>query len=129
VRNLDKVRSADNVALWLSIHDRNGKQLTRHIAIPTPQPLAPGEIGTFTVQIPNLPSGSNFRFTVLDKNREDEDPRQTKALLLQRVDAAKQKKQWDDAEALLIAAMKVYPPDQESVKTLLQDLRVRRNAE
>jgi hypothetical protein len=128
VRNLDKTRSADNVALWLSIHDRNGRQLTRHIAIPTPQPLAPGEIGTFAVRIPNLPSGSDFRFEVLDKNREDEDPRQTKTLLLQRVDAAKRKQQWDDAEALLIAAMKVYPPDQESVKTLLQDLRVTRGS-
>jgi len=123
VRNLDKTRSADNVAIWISIHDRNGKQLTRHIAIPTPQPLAPDEIGTFTVQIPNLPSGSNFHFKVLDKNREDEDPQQVKALLLQRADAAKRKQQWEDAEALLIAAMKVYPPDQERVKTLLQDLR------
>ena len=123
VRNLDTTRSADNVAIWISIHDRNGRQLTRHIAIPTPQPLAPGEIGTFTVQLPNLPSGSDFHTQVLDKNREDEDPQQAKALLLQRADAAKRKQQWEDAEALLIAAMKVYPPDQESVKTLLQDLR------
>lgn len=130
VRNLDKTRSADNVAIWISIHDRNGRQLTRHIAIPTPQPLAPGAIGTFTVQIPNLTSGSDFHTKVLDKNREDEDPQQVKGLLLQRADTAKRKNQWEDAESLLIAAMKVYPPDQESVKTLLQDLRASRgNAE
>ena len=128
VRNLDTTRSADNVAIWISIHDRNGRQLTRHIAIPTPQPLAPGAIGTFTVQLPNLPSGSDFHIQVIDKNREDEDPQQAKALLLQRADAAKRKQQWEDAEALLIAAMKVYPPDQESVKILLQDLRATRGS-
>ena len=123
VRNLDTTRSADNVVIWISIHDRNGRQLTRHIAIPTPQPLAPGAIGTFMVQLPNLPSGSDFHTQVLDKNKEDEDPQQAKALLLQRADTAKRKQQWEDAEALLIAAMKVYPPDQESIKSLLQDLR------
>ena len=128
VRNLDTTRSADNVALWISIHDRNGRQLTRHIAIPTPQPLAPGAIATFTVQLPNLPSGSDFHLKVLDKNSEDEDAQQAKALLLQRADAAKRKQQWEDAEALLIAAMKVYPPDQESVKILLQDLRATRGS-
>jgi hypothetical protein len=128
VRNLDKTRSADNIAIWISIHDRNGKQLTRHIAIPTPQPLAPGEIGTFTVQLPNLPSGSDFQTKVLDKSRADEEPQQVKGLLLQRADAERRKKQWEDAEALLIAAMKVYPPDQESIKTLLQDLRVTRGS-
>ena len=93
VRNLDTTRSADNVAMWISIYDRNGRQLTRYIAIPLLQPLAPGAMGTFTVQLPNLPSGFDFHIQVIDKNRKDEDPQQAKALLLQQADAAKRKQQ------------------------------------
>jgi len=126
VRNIDKTRSADNVAVWVSIRDQSGKPVARHIAVPAPQPLAPGQVGAFTVLMPNLTSVSDFHFELLSRSKEDEDPQRVKVQLLQRAEVAKQKKEWEDAESLMIAAMKVYPPDEASVRNLLQDVRATR---
>ena len=114
------------MAVWVSIRDQSGRPLARHIAVPTPQPLAPGEVGTFTVLMPNITSVSDFRFELLSKSKEDEDAQRVKEQLLQRAEAAKRKKEWEDAESLIIAAMKVYPPDRESVGNLLQEVRAAR---
>lgn len=126
VRNIDKTRSADNVAVWVSVRDQSGRPLARHIAVPTPQPLAPGQVGAFTVLMPNITSVSDFRYELLSKSKEDEDAQRVKEQLLHRAEAAKRKKEWEDAESLIIAAMKVYPPDEDSVRNLLQDLRAAR---
>src|SRR5262249_3066456 len=126
VRNIDETRSADNVAVWVSIRDQSGKPLARHIAVPTPQPLAPDQVGAFTVLMPNITSVSGFHFELLSKSKEDEDPQRVKEHLLRRAEAAKRKKEWENAESLIIAAMKVYPPDEEGVGHLLQEVRAAR---
>ncbi|MBI3795679.1 MAG: PKD domain-containing protein [Deltaproteobacteria bacterium] len=126
VRNLDKVRSADNVVVWVSTRDQGEKLLSRRIAVPTPQPLAPDRVGTFQVLMPNLASAAGFRYEVLNRSPEDEEHKKVEEKLIRRAQAAQQRKQWTEAEALLRTARKVYPPDQEIVEKLLQEVTAAR---
>jgi hypothetical protein len=111
VRNLDEVRSADNVVLWVSTRDQGGKFLSRRIAVPTPQPLAPGQVGSFEVLLPNQAAVAGFHYEVLYRNKEDEDHKKVEEKLIRRAEAARRERQWTEAEALLRTAVKVYPPD------------------
>jgi len=126
VRNLDNARSADNVVVWVSTRDQGGKLLSRHIALPTPQPLAPGRDGTFQVLMPNLASVAGLHYEVLRRGQEDEDYKKVEEKLIQRAEAAQRRKQWVEAAALLRTAQKVYPPDREMLEKLLQGVTAAR---
>jgi hypothetical protein len=126
VRNLDDTRSADNVVVWVSTRDQSGKILSRRIAVPTPQPLAPGRVGTFQVLVPNQAAVAGLHYEVLNSNPEDEDHKKVEEKLIRRAEAAQQKKQWADAAALLRTAQKVYPPDYDMLEKLLQNVSAAR---
>jgi hypothetical protein len=66
VRNIDE-RSAENIVIWISGLDEQGQSISRSIALPSPQPLAPGQIANFQVRMANHPSLSRFHIEVLSK--------------------------------------------------------------
>jgi anti-sigma factor RsiW len=114
------------VVVWVSTRDQGEKVLARRIAVPTPQPLAPGQVGSFQVLLPNQTSVAGFHYEVLYRNKEDEDHKKVEEKLIRRAAAAQRAKQWTEAEALLRTAMKVYPPDQERLEKLLQEVTATR---
>jgi tetratricopeptide (TPR) repeat protein len=123
VLNPDERRSANNIIVDVIARDRNLRPLSRSIALPTPQPLGPGEVGTFEVAVPNLAAIADFHVEVLMKSKEEEDHQRVKEKLVRRAEAAMQKAKWEEAEALIQIAMKVYPPDERILAQVLQRVR------
>ncbi|MGE0681887.1 MAG: protein kinase [Candidatus Binatia bacterium] len=60
-------REAENVIVWISA--LNGQQgvVFRRLALPTPQPLAPGQIATFALSFVNRSEISDFRVEIVSK--------------------------------------------------------------
>jgi len=66
VRNLDE-KSAENVLVTISAVGADGQPVVRRVVLPTPQPLAGGEIATFQFAIANRETISDFRVEVVSK--------------------------------------------------------------
>jgi len=67
VRNSDEERTADNVIVWVSALNAQGEAVTRRLALPSPQPLAPGQTATFQVLLVNHDTASDFHVEVVSK--------------------------------------------------------------
>ncbi len=66
VRNVDE-RSAEDIVVWVTAPDGQGRPLVRRLSFPRPQPLAPGQVGTFQVFLPSRDSISRFHVEVRSK--------------------------------------------------------------
>jgi tetratricopeptide (TPR) repeat protein len=67
VRNIDEERTADTVIVWVSAIGAQGEAIARRMTLPSPQPLAPGQVATFRLQFANHDNMSDFRVEVLSK--------------------------------------------------------------
>jgi hypothetical protein len=67
VRNTDEERTADNVIVWVSAINAQEEAVARRMTLPSPQPLAPGQVASFRVQFANHDAMSDFRVEVLSK--------------------------------------------------------------
>lgn len=66
IRNIDE-RSADNVVVWITARDEKGEPVARRLALPNPQPLAPGQVAAFRVPLANHDAATDFRVEVVSK--------------------------------------------------------------
>ncbi len=66
VRNLDE-NSADNVLVTISALGPDGQPVYRRVVLPTPQPLAGGEVATFQLAVANRETVADFRVEVVSK--------------------------------------------------------------
>jgi serine/threonine protein kinase len=67
LRNTDEERTADNVIVWVSAINAQEEAVARRMTLPSPQPLAPGQVASFRVQFANHDAMSDFRVEVLSK--------------------------------------------------------------
>jgi hypothetical protein len=67
VRNSDEERTADNVIVWVSAINAQGEPMTRRLVLPSPQPLAPGQVAAFQVKLLNRDTASDFHVEVVSK--------------------------------------------------------------
>jgi hypothetical protein len=66
VENVDE-RNADNVVVWVTALNPQGQTVTRRLALPSPQPLAPGQTATFQVALSNREDAADFHFELVSK--------------------------------------------------------------
>ncbi len=66
VRNIDQ-DSAENVAVWVTALDSQGRPVLRRIGLPKPQPLGSKEVGVFSVSMENHPAIVRFHVESVSK--------------------------------------------------------------
>ena len=124
VRNVDPAsRSAENIALWVTLLDQAKRPLLRRLVVPRPQPLAAGGVGSFRIPVPRLTERMRYTVELVNLDRAEEDHEQVKNHLLRRVERAKQQRNWKEAAALLITAIRVYPPDERELLKALEEVQ------
>ena len=67
LRNSDEERSAANVVVWVTALNAQGEAIERRMTLPSPQPLAPGEVANFQVQFANRATTSDFHVEAVIK--------------------------------------------------------------
>lgn len=66
LRNVSE-REAENVIVWISALDAQQSVISRRLALPAPQPLAPGQAATFALSFANRSEISDFRVEIVSK--------------------------------------------------------------
>jgi hypothetical protein len=66
LRNVGE-REAENVIVWISALDAQQGVVSRRLALPAPQPLAPGQVATFALSFANRGEISDFRVEIVSK--------------------------------------------------------------
>jgi hypothetical protein len=58
---------AENVIVWISALNDQQAVVSRRLALPAPQPLAPGQMATFALSFANRSEISDFRVEIVSK--------------------------------------------------------------
>ncbi len=66
IRNADD-REVENVIIWVSALDAQQETIARRLALPAPQPLAPGQTASFQIAFDNKKEISNFKVEIVSK--------------------------------------------------------------
>jgi hypothetical protein len=66
LRNVSE-REAENVIVWISALNDQQEVVSRRLALPAPQPLAPGQVATFALSFANRSEISDFRIEIVSK--------------------------------------------------------------
>jgi hypothetical protein len=67
LRNIDDGRSANNVVVWVTALSAEGEAVARRMTLPSPQPLASGQVAAFQVHFANRAAISDFRVEAVIK--------------------------------------------------------------